>query len=249
MGFAAGGLSPARRADRDRGPLVSGSYAEVELHAPRLRFVGRADLLSISDVAIEITDYKTGEPDPRHADQLRIYALLWKQDSDLNPAGTAATKLVIVYATKDEEYEAPSETDLEELREALTHRIDLAERDLALRPPPARPGPETCRHCSVKHMCEEYWSALPMNQTSISGEKAVFIDCEGMVLGRNGPRSFVLESRQLSSEMLVRTPTESPSFTPGDRIRLVGVAHTQDDDAEQRVLTITQASEVFVISS
>jgi len=247
--LAAAGYPQSRGSGHYRGPIVSGTYPEVELRAMQLRLTGRADLVCVSDDEVTIMDYKTGQPDPSHIDQLRVYALLWKHDTELNPTGRAATKLVIVYTTHDEAYDAPSETELADLREALIRRMHLAEAELAVRPPPARPDPESCRHCTVKHMCEEYWSALPLNQDpSTDDGEMLFLDCEGVVSQRNGPRSFVLDVSRMGTEILLRTPTEAPPFTLGDRVRLMGVTYTEDDDAEQRVATITRGSEVFVIS-
>jgi hypothetical protein len=93
--------------------------------------------------------------------------------------------------------------------------------------PPARPAPEVCRYWPVKHMCEEYWTSLPgLPPASSTDRKTVYIDCQGVL----------------------STPTESPPFSVADHVRLIGVAYSVDDDAEQRITTITQAAEVFVLA-
>lgn len=248
--FTAAGPPRDRNHGSVSGPASEGSYTEIELRAPQLRFVGRADMLSVRDDAITVIDYKTGEPDPHHVEQLQIYALLWKHDPALNPTARPATTLAIVYATHDEVTAAPNESELEDLRADLISRIDAAEADLTLQPPPARPAPETCRYCPVKHMCEEYWAASPsLSSTGTKDAAANFLDCEGVIARRNGPRSFLLTTGSPERHVLLRTPTETPPFNAGDRVRLIGVALSEDDDAKQRIATITHASEVFVVSS
>ena len=66
------GVHPGAGGGSERAPLGNGSFPEVELQAPKLRFADRADVISIDGDTVTITDYKTGEPDPQHADQLRI---------------------------------------------------------------------------------------------------------------------------------------------------------------------------------
>jgi hypothetical protein len=194
------------------------------------------------------TDYKTGQPEPHHVDQLRLYALLWQYDEDLNSGGVAATSLSIVYAAHDEVLDAPTAAELHDLASTLDARIEAAESQLRLRPPPARPAPEICRYCSVRHMCEEYWADIAPLSVGDVGSDPVLADCEGTIARRNGPRSWVLALAPTGFEVLLRTPTEEPGFEAGDRVRLLGVVYGADDDAERTIATITQASEVFLLT-
>jgi hypothetical protein len=61
--------------------------------------------------------------------------------------------------------------------------------------------------------------------------------------------SFVLQGSGLGGDVLLRTPTESPPFSVGDQVRLVGVAYSVDDDAQQRITTVTQNAEVFILAA
>jgi hypothetical protein len=248
MPLGPSGPRPEGETGGGRGPLGPGSYPEIELRAPRLRFFGRVDLLSVDTDHVTITDYKTGQPDQHHADQLRIYALLWYHDEDLNPTGVPAASLSIVYAAHDEHLDAPDAVELDDLATTLDDRIEVAESQLRLRPPPARPAPDVCRYCSVRHMCEDYWAGVGPPAVGDAGTDPVFVDCEGTITGRNGPRSWMLSLDPTRFEVLLRTPTETPGFEAGDRIRMLGVVYGTDDDAERTVATITQASEVFVLT-
>lgn len=97
---------------KSRHQLPHGSHAEVELRASELRWLGVADLLTLSTKCCEIRDFKTGTLKPEHEFQLRTYALLWVWDRDLNPSGRFADKLVLSYDEGDIEVPAPGEHEL-----------------------------------------------------------------------------------------------------------------------------------------
>src|SRR5262249_46204788 len=109
-----------RPGSRARGPLPPGAYPEIELRAARIRWKGRADLLFLSETACEILDFKTGDEDPSaHEFQLRVYALLWSRDSDLNPTGRRSNALTLAYRHKDISVPPPSDEELAALERHL----------------------------------------------------------------------------------------------------------------------------------
>jgi CRISPR/Cas system-associated exonuclease Cas4 (RecB family) len=247
-------LRPAALVEREaqdahvRGPLVDGSHPEVELRAPDLRFVGRADLVTIDQGSCSITDYKTGARHQHHPDQVKTYALLWHRDTELNPTNIPVKHLVLSYATHDEQVDPPTEPELDALARELSSRITNAETELQIRPPPARPAMSMCRLCSVRHLCEDYWSGPAASALSgLQTHGIDFVDCEAIVISQNGPRSWIVELDSTGASALLRSPTETPGFSVGDRVRLLDLAHAQDDDTSRLSLTMTQASEVYMM--
>jgi hypothetical protein len=235
---------------RGRDPLGNGTHPEVDLHAKELRFKGRADLITLDDVDCVLTDYKTGAPDPHHLDQLRTYALLWSRDTELNPRRTPVSRLVIAYPSHDEVFDGPTPAELDELELDITARIASAEDALSQHPPPARPEAEKCRFCAVRHICEEYWPDEAATRNSPrAAASGSFVDCEISVLERNGPRSWIVAIEHDVGRALLQTPTETISFRRGERARLLGVAFVRDEDTETSILTLTQTSETFLLSS
>jgi PD-(D/E)XK nuclease superfamily len=231
-----------------RGGLVRGSHPEVELRAEGLRLMGRADLITIKDGGCAITDYKTGVPSERHAEQLRFYAVLWSRDRQVNPEGLPVKSLVVAYATHDETLDGPSADELEMLAGALSERIAKAECDLSRPPAPAYPAPEVCRNCSVRHLCDDYWLATRAAPApEASSQAAVFVDCEAVIATRNGPRSWLLSLGDQPERALLRTATETPGFAAGDSVRILGLALSANEDSAEMILTMTQFSEVFVL--
>jgi RecB family exonuclease len=231
-----------------RRPLGQGSYPEVELRAPDLRMLGRADLLTLAEGACTITDYKTGSPNEHHAEQLEMYAVLWSRDTEINPNGVPVAELVISYATHDVMLTAPTDVESAILAERLRTRIVEAESQLGMRPPEAKPDADMCGLCDVRHLCNDYWKALsPGNAIAELGQEPTFIDCEGTIVSQNGPRSWMMRVEPTSIIALVRTPTEAPVFREGDGVRLLGVVASRDDDSDAVVVSLTQASEAFVV--
>lgn len=231
--------------------LAEGSHPEVELRVPNLRFVGRADLITIEAGSCSITDYKTGAPDSHHIDQVRTYALLWMSDAAVNPDGIPVKQLVLSYPSSAESVDPPSESDLAALAQQLSSRVSHVENELQVKPPPAHPAPAICRFCAVRHLCDEYWSG-PVARTPFVSDIAPdsdFVDCEAVVVGQNGPRSWVVKVPWNETLTLLRTPTESPGFSQGDAIRLLDVARTADDDTGRLILTMTATSEVYRLRS
>jgi hypothetical protein len=229
--------------------LTPGSHTEVELRADELRLLGRADLISVDESGCTITDYKTGEPNQHHAEQLRLYGLLWSRDRKANPDHIPIERLVLAYATHDEVVEAPSGPELEALADQVTARIAATEEEFTLRPPPANPDSETCRFCDVRHLCDDYWAEVGLtNRSDPAGSSGRFSDYEGEITRRNGPKSWVLKLEGESGAALLRTVTESPGFAAGDYVRLLGViGGTVDGEGAgpQVILTMTPLSESY----
>jgi len=228
-----------------RAPLGDGSHPEVPLEAPDLRLAGRADLITIADDGCVIVDYKTGAPDEHHAEQLRMYALLWARDSDLNPEGLPVVALTLSYATHDEKVDTLAPSELDALGQELIARVTVSERELGLRPPPARPAASICRFCSVRHLCEDYWSSIA-GTAATTGD---FVDEQGTIVSQNGPRSWLIEVQPERKRILLRTPTEDPGFKVGDHLRLLDVALARDEELDDAAITITQASEIFQLAN
>ncbi|MBN9620081.1 MAG: PD-(D/E)XK nuclease family protein, partial [Actinobacteria bacterium] len=132
--------------------LDRGAFPEVALTASDLRLAGRIDLITVGEDHVRITDYKTGNEDPAHLDQLRTYALLWARDSTANPARRLATELLVEYPTHNIRVSGPDADELRALETKIAERIVIADDLVGHPPPPAKPDPEVCRFCAVRQM-------------------------------------------------------------------------------------------------
>jgi hypothetical protein len=239
---------------RVRSPLGHGVYCEIELRVPRLGWKGRADLLTIAADSCEITDFKTGEPSDDHALQLRIYALLWNRDETLNPTARLATQLVLAYPQGDAVVAPPTIEDIAALEAEITTRGAAARNAIAAHPPAAKPDPQQCRFCGVRHLCETYWQPEVQQRMAdeSKGEVRSFVDVEASIERRHGPKSWdiVFTAGTNPARGLLRTSGDL-DFQPGQKLRILDAAQAADDpeSAAVRCLTIGVLGEVYVVSS
>jgi hypothetical protein len=195
-------------------------------------------------------DFKTGDHKEGHAFQIRVYALLWSRDREINPNGHRADKLTLVYDHCAMTVAAPSATELDSLAIEVTRRRELACRSLSERPPEARPSPETCRYCAVRQLCQEYWTAQRRGW-ELDGAKNNFTDAEVKITGIHGPLSWdatIVASRDADSgrSAVIRTPKGAIDPQVGDTFRLLDVhVALEDDDIKPVVLTLSTFSEAY----
>ena len=237
--------APAFEAGRGFAPLSFGSHPEVTLSAASLRLVGRADLMSLDSSGCVITDFKSGTADASHGEQLQLYALLWSLDQRLNPSKVPVSNLVVTYPWGSVEVARPSDREAETLLEAVAARIARADAEVESRPLAARPGPENCTYCSVRQMCDEYWSDVARQPRMESGREQ-FLDVEVQIEARNGTRSWLARRTADGTKTLLRTPDEGIVFESGDRLRLLGGFTGQPEPSGETAISLTRSSEVFI---
>jgi len=156
----------AERPQRETGPqgdtgsarVEPGLHSEVWLEHAELKMGGRVDLLEVRPDGCIITDFKSGSHDESHMEQVLIYALLWTRDATRNPDGLPVTALRLVYPDGTVTVPVPDDRVLGDLEAQLTERITVASRLMTVAPATAKPSPDTCRWCSVRHLCEDYWT-------------------------------------------------------------------------------------------
>src|SRR5699024_4734559 len=118
--------------------------------------------------------------------QLRLYALLWHRDRDLNPEQRLANRLSLIYPDGIEEVVPPSITELAQIESELGSRALAARDSLIDSPPEARVSREGCTLCSVRQSCSSFWE--PANQALLAtGTPAEALgDAEVRITGRAG---------------------------------------------------------------
>lgn len=226
-----------------RYPATEGDHPERELIADDLRLKGRVDLLSVDGDGAAITDFKTGAEDPSHHNQLRLYALLWSEDDEVNPGDLAVTALVAAYPSHDVEFAAPSPTELAELRGDVVGRINRADAAVLEELPLAVIG-EHCVTCNVRGLCDAYWRGGPPNTSDVADGE--WYDLHGTVVREHGVKSWMLRETGSGRELLVRTPSPSFSLPTDQDIRILGAKRTIDPDEEEALIaSVTSVSEVL----
>lgn len=229
------------------GPLGEGSYHELRLHAELLDFVGIIDLLQIAQGHCTIWEFKTGLPDDRHLEQLRTYALLWTEDKHRNPNQMPIRRLVLSYGQNVNELAPPDANGLAALRTQLHDRIRNAIASVSSEPPVARPSTDNCKFCGVRHLCAEYWAALPTWQED---DRQGWIDLEVRVGAVRGPRSWdahviVGGGNDKGTPVVLIMANTSPAgpVDEGMQVRLLNVRQNVVDG--MTLIAISAFSEIF----
>lgn len=230
-------------------PLANGTYPEVEVRARSLGWKGKVDVLVIGDDACEITDFKTGTADEAHKFQVRVYAVLWRLDDELNPSGRAVDRLVLAYEGQNIEIAPPSDQEIDDLGSDLLARRGASEAALAERPPAARPSAETCRYCGVRQLCDAYWAGA---QQALS-DNGRFGDVELKITGRHGQTSWdavVVRARDLQTNTSALLRVQQPvELKAGMLVRVLdgALARDPEDPAAPAIVTLGAFSESFVV--
>jgi hypothetical protein len=238
------------RGSRAPSALPPGVHSEIRVSAPDLGWAGRLDLLIIDGTECAIVDFKTGAEDPRHAEQLRTYAVLWRHDKVLNPGGRLANKLTLTYGSGNHAVPAPDDGELGQLTQQLVARTNAAKSSLR-EPIEARVNPENCRHCQVRHMCIDYWRSPPP-RAGVDTQGPV--DAELMVGAKAGPNSWTCLVSSSTTGAAKGTPIvlqapERPVHT-GQTLRVLDAfLSALDDGGGTPVIALGRTAECYLVDS
>lgn len=231
-----------------RRKLSAGAHPEAVLADEHLRLMGRIDLLKISDQQVAIVDYKTGGQDPRHLDQLRMYALLWEIDRVANPNRRPVTELSVAYSHREVTMTAADIGDLHELKADIRRRITAADDRSASPVPEARPSPEMCVVCPVRGICNAYWSTVTPNPNEL--DDGTWFDFEAVVGPANGVRSrWMLHQHGTGQRrLLLRTTPTAPALLEGTTIRVLGARFIVDSEVPAPVAVLSASAELVTMA-
>jgi len=238
------------------GPLGYGIHPEVRLVNEEMKWAGIADLIRLSSTECEIRDIKTGAPKEEHIEQLRIYSLLWLLDDGINPAGRPASKLTISYINNDVDVPPISVSEVSALRDELMARTKTAQEKAAGRPPEAIPREENCRRCLVRHLCGAYWEKATLEMLAKNGHASSMTDAEVRIVGIHGSRSYdavSIASWNLppNTPLILRFSENTIGCTEGNRVRLLDVSMTREEDEEEYgpvIISTSRVSEVYLVT-
>lgn len=246
------GKTEEKKSDASRrGPLPNGVHAEQWVQASSVGWGGYIDLLSLGSDHCEISDIKTGKAKESHADQVRLYALLWWLDGDLNQEGRVADTLRLRYSSETIEVPAPDETQLENLRHQVKKRGEEVRALIDESPPPARPDQEVCSRCDVRHLCDVYWSEE--TQTRLAGDSTPdFADVELRLTHNTGPgiwhAQILSDGHWRRGEDAIFEVRKGPKrFQNLDEVRILGAQVLDGPERDRVGLRETRYTEVFLL--
>ena len=252
--------SPRGPHGQTRGKLAFGSHRELELRAKHLRWLGIPDYLTLSRTVCEIRDFKTGEPKTEHEFQIKLYALLWVRDRQLNPDERLPSRLVLSYSKRDVDVPPMDEKEFCDFEDEVRERTSNVLDELRAEIPRARPQQEVCNACHVRQFCGDYWHWYGQQSSPDGSLGNRFGDVQAKVTRNNhdGTWDGVIESGLGLKEggaVLFRTPNKADVLHENRRVRLLDVCITspvrepgEEQDSDLRlVATVGANSEVFFL--
>lgn len=237
-----------------RHPLAPGSHFEVEIRDPILKWRGIADLIELTDSCCSITDFKSGSSSDDHVFQIRLYALLWLRDTELNPEALPASSLTLSYPSEQKDIDF-QEADQTSFRSELQARTKLVRAAITGTSSKAVLSGDICPQCDVRQLCKEYWtSARPIpSQQNVSNCR--FDDVQLLLKSKKGESTWLAEAQiasylKIPAALLLRWSSEQfrifEHLKPGTMIRLTG-ALLSDVHDEYPVLTCVANTDVIVL--
>lgn len=166
-----------------------------------------------------------------------------------------ADRLIISYPDGDVDVPPMSPDELAEFEAQLSERTATALQKTQATPPRARPGPDACRYCSVRQLCDEYWTWI--GQETEATEASPFGDLEITLSTQHGPRSWDASANSCrgiapGQQLLLRCTDLLIKPHPGDHLRVLN-AHVSipeedfgDDGPTLPILTVGSQTEVFL---
>jgi len=244
------GRTPRRKGNE---MLGLGVHFEVGLLHPGLKWKGFADMVEIGPSGdVTITDFKTGRPKDADEQQVLVYALLWARDSNKNPTGRLASRLLICYPDHTRTVVSPSAAGLHGIEAKLAESSNSIRQVFKILPPPANLSVETCPTCDVRHLCDEYWTERSAIIQDNDASKS-YGDCELNLQFRLGLSTWESEcsfstSSLTPNRILVHFSEGSiiEGLRRGDRLRILNTS-LRVVDLETPVVTVTPSTEVFKV--
>ncbi len=222
-------------------PLRNGIYSEVQLLNEEIKWKGVADLIRLTPTECEIRDFKTGAHKEEHAEQLRIYNLLWLCDKKKNSSVRPASKLTISYIDEDVAVPPLLMSEIAVYKDKLIKLTNEARGKITECPPEAILNGDNCKQCFVRHLCITYWGN-GLQKKHINS----LVDIAVKIVGIHGSRSYdavtIASSHFPQNTPLILRVSGNYNFSRGNSLRLLNVNikrnETNEDDGQ---VTISQS--------
>jgi len=214
---------------------------ESWLRDPGSKLCGRADLISSG----EIVDFKSGEQQNHHVEQIGFYGALYFAQS-----GRAPTVLRLIYTGTNEVREVPVLTlnELKLLLEEMRRRAAAAERQVVGGELPAKPEPGRCEYCHVRGLCDTYWRLLRHGGQNLGGGQSQIIDYAPSAAAKieSAALGVYVRDKFADTASVLHLPQEVAEKMGNDVERLRVIAVRPSTGTEGIRFAFTQSSEVYV---
>jgi PD-(D/E)XK nuclease superfamily len=242
--------APAKPTQRPS--LGSGTFVEVDLQDAFAKWRGRVDILDVDESGCGITDLKSGVALDEHKEQLIVYAMLWNEDLERNPARLPIKRLQIVYGSGKIAVEIPDTAQMHIFRKDLIDSSESVRSALNASAVSANPSKENCRQCPVKLLCQRYWESLPSVSSGdhLSNNQVTLIEARG---DRAWLAAVTASAAiEVGKKIIVRNYEGGKAFwndlRPGLSIRLTDGVLSSLEETDVPVFNLSMMSEALFLS-
>jgi hypothetical protein len=170
-----------------------------------------------------------------------------------NPRSRETRSLTLCYQSKTVPVPVPGKAELVQLRSEVAARVANCQADAAVHQ--AKPSPNVCAMCEVRHLCDRFWVQMPVTK------EARTIDVQVKDLSRRSDTSWDGTADGHGAmpngwPLLIRASDRFPvlhyAASTGDRIRMLGVRSVAPPAANlprPATLSLLDFSEVFIVPS
>jgi hypothetical protein len=214
---------------------INSEYKIVDNEFP---IEGYLDLLLTNEDIDHIIDYKTSKTiHDEYWEQLSLYAWLWSRSAKNLRKGDC--RIEVISGANLSESRIIKIEDLPVVQMRVLDRIKKAELSLTGEIA-AKPSIDSCRFCTVKVMCNSYWT---MNENQWT--EAKWSDMRIRTLGNLGGNAWsVLMLSDSTPAMLIVGDRDDGSIEIGQELRLLN-AYKNEDEETGVVIRLSQNSEIF----
>jgi len=185
-------------------------------------------------------------------EQLIVYAMLWNEDLDRNPAHLPIKSLQIVYGSGTIAVEVPDTAQMLIFRRDLIDSSESVRSALNASAVSAKPSKENCQHCPVKLLCQPYWESLP----SVSSDDHLSNNQVTLIKAR-GDRAWLATvtasaAIEVGQKIIVRNYEGGKAFwndlRSGLSIRLTDGVLSSQEETDVPVFNLSMMSEALFLS-
>ena len=216
--------------------------AEVWLRDPKSKLSGRADSISSG----EIVDFKSGEKQDQHDEQLAFYAALYLAATGKPPA---ALRLVYTATNEVRQLPVPSLEKLELSLAEMRQRAGATDEQVSRGEFPAKPDLVRCQYCHVRALCGSYWKMLDDTAQSNGGDESSMADYRPTATARIETAALgrYIRDSWFGSPSVVHIQNEVAKKIGNDARRLRILALRATINAGSVRFAFTQNTEIYVL--
>jgi CRISPR/Cas system-associated exonuclease Cas4 (RecB family) len=216
--------------------------AEVSLRDPQSKLRGRADWIA----AGEIVDFKSGDRQNHHTEQLAFYGALYLAVTGQRPA---ALRLIYTKSNEVQKMPVPTAKEFELLLAKLRHQAALADQQVTNGEFPAKPEFAKCMYCHVRGLCDAYWKKLKEHNEGGIIDEASLVDYSPGAIATIEPAALGIYIRDSWSGLpsVLHLPQQLIDKA-GDAVRRPRILALRASRTLETVrFSITQSSEIYII--